>query len=653
MPHARRRDRFRQLSRPLFEPLEGRALLASLMVTNLLDSGAGSLRQAITDADTDAASGASTIVFAIPGSGVQSIKLATALPDITAPVTIDGTSQPGYSGSPLVAIDGGSTPFGSGLTFRDGASGSLVEGLAIERFQAPAIDIERPRVTVEDNVLGLDPTGATGGGNTSGILLDDDIGAFGEPGTIISGNIIANSVSGPGIDLSPADAATITRNFIGTDATGRTDIGNSGDGIRAVYETSGTTISDNIIANNGQQGIEDLSQGGLTLSNNTLTNNGVRFVELAVVASDSTVINLVGRTIMTTYTVTNNGPATAGVAGLNLFSKTSVAGLNRFGQTPSSPVIRFVGGSTSEGTVTVDSAGKTVTASFGSLAPGASASVTVATLLIGSGTDSISVAASSTSPMLVSDYYPTPRTAIIATGQSDLAVAGLPLAPAVVGSPEVVSFLVTNRGSTAIAAGQFALVVGPSATVSAAEVQVSVGYASGLGSFPAGFAGTFASLAPGASATVTATITPDSIGPVTATLYAYSTYDTDSTPANNLEFVAASATTSPSVLGATLLPATGAISALSVYFNTALDPSEARNLANYKLTTVNSTSRIALKSATYDATTQVVALRMARSLPRQGAPLRLVVAGPGTPGLTGSDGSKLLNAGARFTLNRK
>jgi hypothetical protein len=49
---------------------------ATFTVTNNANSGAGSLRQAITDANASA--GADTIAFAI-GSGPQTITLATAL----------------------------------------------------------------------------------------------------------------------------------------------------------------------------------------------------------------------------------------------------------------------------------------------------------------------------------------------------------------------------------------------------------------------------------------------------------------------------------------------------------------------------------------------------------------------------------------------
>ena len=57
------------------------------------------------------AQGGTTIDFDIPGTGPQIIAPLSALPTITATVTIDGTSQPGYSGKPLIEILGTSAGF--------------------------------------------------------------------------------------------------------------------------------------------------------------------------------------------------------------------------------------------------------------------------------------------------------------------------------------------------------------------------------------------------------------------------------------------------------------------------------------------------------------------------------------------------------------
>jgi hypothetical protein len=70
-------------------------LAATFTVTNTADSGAGSFRQALLDAN--AAVGPDTIAFNIPGAGVHTITLTSLLPLITSPVFIDGYTQPGSS----------------------------------------------------------------------------------------------------------------------------------------------------------------------------------------------------------------------------------------------------------------------------------------------------------------------------------------------------------------------------------------------------------------------------------------------------------------------------------------------------------------------------------------------------------------------------
>ena len=66
----------------------GSALADTYTVINTSNSGAGSLQQAILDAN--ARPGPDTIVFNIPGSGVHTIALTSSLATITDPVVIDG-----------------------------------------------------------------------------------------------------------------------------------------------------------------------------------------------------------------------------------------------------------------------------------------------------------------------------------------------------------------------------------------------------------------------------------------------------------------------------------------------------------------------------------------------------------------------------------
>ena len=72
-------------------------------VTTTADSGPGSLRQAILDSNV-ATGGRNLITFAIPGQGAQSIVLASPLPTISNPLLIDGWSEPGFAGAPLIAL---------------------------------------------------------------------------------------------------------------------------------------------------------------------------------------------------------------------------------------------------------------------------------------------------------------------------------------------------------------------------------------------------------------------------------------------------------------------------------------------------------------------------------------------------------------------
>ena len=94
------------------------------------DTSHCSLREAINRANTTA--GADTITFDIGGGGTQTINVNTNLPPITEAVTIDGTTQPGYDGVPLVVVDG-PPGFLSGLVLDSAPAtdGSTIQGLAV------------------------------------------------------------------------------------------------------------------------------------------------------------------------------------------------------------------------------------------------------------------------------------------------------------------------------------------------------------------------------------------------------------------------------------------------------------------------------------------------------------------------------------------
>ena len=140
---ARFRSTVRRV-RPNLESLEGRQLLA-IVVTTTADKGAGSLRQAIIDAN--ASTTPSTIEFNIGSGGPQSILPITPLPALSNAITIDGTSQPGYSGTPIIQLGG--SQIKDPMTLSTGSNGLLIKsgnctirGLVINNFNGNGIEIE-------------------------------------------------------------------------------------------------------------------------------------------------------------------------------------------------------------------------------------------------------------------------------------------------------------------------------------------------------------------------------------------------------------------------------------------------------------------------------------------------------------------------------
>ncbi|MGZ8710478.1 MAG: FG-GAP repeat domain-containing protein, partial [Thermoanaerobaculia bacterium] len=98
-------------------------------VTNTAPFGPGSLKESIDDANGNP--GRDTIVFDIPGSGPFTIPQWNPMV-ISDAVTIDGMSQPGYAGTPLIEIDGTST---RGLSPRGIVAGNcVIRGLAFKGY---------------------------------------------------------------------------------------------------------------------------------------------------------------------------------------------------------------------------------------------------------------------------------------------------------------------------------------------------------------------------------------------------------------------------------------------------------------------------------------------------------------------------------------
>jgi titin len=265
----RRREPARPVSfRPWAEVLEGRLAPATFFVRNTNDSGPDSLRQVITDANSTP--GLNTIDFNIDGSGVQTISLVSALPVITNPAIIDGTSQPGFSGTPLIVLDGTSAGAGvNGLTIT--AGNSTVEDLVIDNFAGAGIALQAGGGNViAGNYIGVDSTGAAVAGNgASGIAISGGSSNNTIGGTTATARNIISGNTVNGVDISGAACANnlIQGNYIGTDVSGSLAVGNAQYGV-SLNSASVNNIVSNTISGNGSDGVningDGLLAGGVS-----------------------------------------------------------------------------------------------------------------------------------------------------------------------------------------------------------------------------------------------------------------------------------------------------------------------------------------------------------------------------------------------------
>src|SRR6185503_1368298 len=187
-------------------------------VTNTSDSGAGSLRQAILDANAHA--GTDTIAFDIPGAGVQTIEVATALPTITSPVLIDGATQPGYAGAPLIELHGANS---NGIWITAGSS--TLRGLVFNGFgQAIGLQSGGGNV-IEGCYIGSDATGTQAPSPfQQGIRILNSDGNVMGGASPASRNLFSGGATA--ILIEASDGAVIQSNLIGTDVTGTLPLGN-------------------------------------------------------------------------------------------------------------------------------------------------------------------------------------------------------------------------------------------------------------------------------------------------------------------------------------------------------------------------------------------------------------------------------------------
>ncbi|HEY6118516.1 MAG TPA: FG-GAP-like repeat-containing protein [Pyrinomonadaceae bacterium] len=255
---------------------------ATFTVTNTNDAGPGSLRQAILDANSNP--GLDSISFNIPGSGVRTISPLSALPNITDSLTIDGTTQPGFAGVPLIEIEGSQAGDSNGLFLT--AGNCTVRGLTINRFfelrgvnfgHQIYVDITSSHNRIEGNLINTNNQG-TGPADNPFNLLQSGIFLENSPDNVIGGTTTAarNVISGTkqiALELNGVGSARnlIQGNFIGTDITGTVAVPNGFRGISVFGPNNiiGGTVpgAGNVISNNAPYGIIMDSDGNIIQGN--------------------------------------------------------------------------------------------------------------------------------------------------------------------------------------------------------------------------------------------------------------------------------------------------------------------------------------------------------------------------------------------------
>ncbi|HKR66963.1 MAG TPA: hypothetical protein VJZ00_24765, partial [Thermoanaerobaculia bacterium] len=249
----------------------------TITVVNTNDSGTGSLRQALLDAQSGVCTAPCSIAFNIP-SGPFVITPASLLPSIGNNVTVDATTQPGYAGTPIVEVSGNLLFTSPGTLVLSGTNSKLA-GLAITNATStsPGIRISGNLNTVEACYIGVRPSGVAGA-NPTGIRIEGNNNKIGG-NTAAKRNVIsANTVAGIRI-ANTGSANTIIGNYIGTDRTGGSAMPNAS-GIEISDSSDSNFIGGptpgeiNVISGNTTYGVHIAGlSAGISADNNTITNS--------------------------------------------------------------------------------------------------------------------------------------------------------------------------------------------------------------------------------------------------------------------------------------------------------------------------------------------------------------------------------------------
>ena len=243
------------------------------------------LREAINAANLR--EGLDLIAFNIPGENVRTIYPEAPLPLITDAAIIDGYSQQGATPNTLavgdnanilIALDGDNcapAPCGQALLFSSG--GSTIRGLAIHGNFNNGIEVNGTGSVIAGDFIGIRSNGTAHGVAASGVYInnttDNMVGGY----SPADRNVISGNRDGIFIAAGASDATNnlIVGNYIGTDPSGNSAIGNRQRGVFVGsfgFTARDNRITDNLISGNGHFGIllRDASVSNTSIQRNRI-----------------------------------------------------------------------------------------------------------------------------------------------------------------------------------------------------------------------------------------------------------------------------------------------------------------------------------------------------------------------------------------------
>ena len=289
-------------------------------VTNTNNSGIGSLRQAMTNANTLTGDASLTqsgktgavenLVFMISNGtsanglrsannyfttsagayNVATVTPTSAMPTVSSTLVLDAQTQPGWTANPIIELRGDSAGANiNGLTLN--ASNTILRGFIVNRFTGEGVfSSSGNSLTIQGNWIGVDAAGTTAAGNAkSGIWLS----SASATGHTVGGtsatqrNVLSGNTGFEGVAINGGSGHTIQGNYIGTNATASATIANGGQGVKFYSSTTGASVggtaagAGNVIAGNTFQGVAiQPGASGVAILGNSIYGNATPGIDL-------------------------------------------------------------------------------------------------------------------------------------------------------------------------------------------------------------------------------------------------------------------------------------------------------------------------------------------------------------------------------------